>query len=423
MSTTDRIDFAGDVRIEELTIITSKGVAQDISPQVIGIEIFEDIFSPFITGNLVIKDAQELSNLLPLIGEEILRIKFQTPSLEKIHGYDGEFMVVKMEDRFHSAERELIYVLHFISKEGVVDLNKKISKGFNGKVSDIALSILQDKTILNTKKPCNVEETTNTTRYVSNFWSPVKNLRYLCETAINGSGAPSYTFFENKYGLNFVSLESLYHTTPLIQAFIWDNYTADVTSTGGSRRNIEQDYKRIIEMRTPQTYNYIDRLTSGMFGSELITYDILSKQYVHVAHTPSFDNFKHLNKYPLYSTDHVSAPRSVITYIPKYYNNFDNYDDVTNAAMVQKRKQLMAEAEAFKIEIDVFGRSDYSAGQRVYIEIPLSTQISNEDTNPIDKLHSGHYLIAAIRHTVSREKHQCTMELIKDSYMVDVNAK
>ena len=34
-----------------------------------------------------------------------------------------------------------------------------------------------------------------------------------------------------------------------------------------------------------------------------------------------------------------------------------------------------------------------------------------------DKLFSGYYLIGAINHNINREKHEVTMELIKDSLL------
>ena len=48
--------FAGDVNIEKVSITTSSGFTQEITNQVVGLQIFEDLFSPFITGSLVIKD-------------------------------------------------------------------------------------------------------------------------------------------------------------------------------------------------------------------------------------------------------------------------------------------------------------------------------------------------------------------------------
>lgn len=128
MSNVEKLSFAGDVQIRDITIITTTGFAVTITPQVATIEIYEDLFSPFITGKMVIRDSQELTNLLPLVGEEIIRIDIGTPTISSKDSYRGEFYIYKMDDRVKLAERELAYVLHFTSKECIIDVNKRYQR-------------------------------------------------------------------------------------------------------------------------------------------------------------------------------------------------------------------------------------------------------------------------------------------------------
>lgn len=417
----NKVANAGDVDVDEVTLVTVKGFAQTITPQVIGIEIFEDLFAPFTTGKIVIRDSQDLINLMPLIGEELINIRIITPSLGEKYAYKGEFVVYKMEDRVKMLEREVVYVLHFISKEAIIDVNKKISKGFSGKVSDIMFKILKEDVNLGTKKELNIEETKNSIKYVSNFWPPTKNIQYLCDSGINTNNSPSYVFFESKHGLNFVSLDSMYNGLPIYQRFISDNYSAEYYPLGGSGRSIELDYQRILEIHTPESYNYIDRLKSGLYGSEIVYMDLMTKQYVHHWYRPKFKDGYHLNEYPLWTPDVIARPKAVLIHDHTYYNNYDGYDDVTNSKIIQKRKSLLAQAEANKLSIVVYGRTDYCVGQKVRVEIPRSTQIKATDPNYLDMILSGNYLIGALRHVISRDSHQCVLELIKDSYMVNIN--
>ena len=50
---------------------------------------------------------------------------------------------------------------------------------------------------------------------------------------------------------------------------------------------------------------------------------------------------------------------------------------------------------------------------------PIESIDTSKDT--LDNMFSGNYLISAINHFIDREKHQCHIELIKDSYIVDLN--
>ena len=51
MQSSKPIRFAGDVSIDKINIVTSAGVYQDITAQVINVQYYEDLFSPFITGS------------------------------------------------------------------------------------------------------------------------------------------------------------------------------------------------------------------------------------------------------------------------------------------------------------------------------------------------------------------------------------
>lgn len=419
-ASSEKIHTAGDVTIEDVTIINVRGHAQTITPQVVGIEIYEDIFTPFMTGKIFVRDSQDIQNLLPLVGEEVVNISFKTPKIDEKHGYKGEFYIFKMDDKIKLREREVVFVLHFISKEAIIDMNKKISKAYSGKISDIVRQICTNPEGFGTKKQLNIEETSNTTKYVSNFWSPSQNLEWLTDSAINSNDSPSYVFFENKHGLNFLSLESMYTGSPIYQRFIWDNYTADISPTGGSSRDLNKDYQRVIDFQTPESFNYIDRIQSGMYGSEIIYYDLLTKQYVHTGYKPEFDKGGHLNDFPLWTSAPPASQKSVLIREHNYYNNFEGFGDVTNNKVIQKRMSLMAQAEGYKITITVFGRTDYTAGQRVYLDVPRNRQVTDK-SDDVDKINSGTYLIAAICHNITRSTHQCVMELTKDSFIVDIN--
>lgn len=414
---------AGDVDIKDITIVTSKGFTQTITPQVLGVEIFEDIFSSFITGRLIVKDSQELTNLLPLVGEEVVRLDIHTPTLPDEERIKDEFFIYKMDDKTLTAERQMTYTLYFMSKEGIIDLNKKVPKAFQGSPSDIVEELCTSELFgFGTKKLVYLEDSQNTIKYVSNFWSPTQNIQYVCDHAVNSYGSPTFIFFENKYGFQFVTLESLYTGSPIKQRFIWDNYTADISRMGGSRRDIQKDYQRVLTLEAPLSFDYIKRLRSGAYGSELITYDIMTHQYVHTSYVPTFEDSRHMNGFPLWSDSVIASPKSVLMRGHNYYNNFEGFSDVTNNKIIQKRKSILSQAEANKVIISVAGRTDYSAGQRVILEVPKRSQITEQDNDWMDKITSGVYLVSALCHTIgSTQGHGCTLELIKDSMMVNLN--
>jgi len=421
----EAIRFAGDVAFDEIRIISSNGFGQDVTNQVVAIELYEDLWSPFMSGVLALKDSLDLTNLFPFVGEEYVNIKIHTPSfVDKTKIISDQYYIYKMTNRTMSGDRNAIYELHFISREAIVDLNKATSKAYSGKCSDIARSIITSTDGLESKKNINIEDTPNGVKFIANYWPPVKSLNYTAETSANRNGAANYLFFENRTGLNFVSLDYLY-STDTIQEFIYDNYMRDFTSDGRTYRNIEKEYQRIIEINMPEVFDYMDRIRSGMYANKMTNYDLVTKKYV----VKTFDMLEdfaknsHLNEFASASNKSIRRFNAMGFTYPKYHANFNNFGDVTNSKTIQKRMSQLRQAEATKIQIVVPGRTDYTVGQKVRVKLnkfnPIEGADSPEDT--VDNMFSGNYLISGINHFINREKHQCHMELMKDSFIVDLN--
>ena len=198
----NQLRYAGDVDIQSIVLTTSKGVFQDITAQVINIQFYEDIFSPFLSGSLVLKDALDLVNVLPFIGEEFVDIEIATPTLP-VGKIKGRYHVYKMTDRLLVGDRAVAYQLHFMSVESLVDTNKKISKVYSGKISDIVTTFIRDKNEgFESEKNVYVEPTRNSIKYISNFWSPSKNIQFLAENGLSEHKSPSYVFFENRHNVS-----------------------------------------------------------------------------------------------------------------------------------------------------------------------------------------------------------------------------
>lgn len=416
------IRFAGDVSIDKVKIISSSGFYQDIAAQVINVQIFEDLFSPFITGSLIVKDSLDLVNLFPFAGEEFVELEISTPSLQR-GNIKGTFYIYKLTDRELIGDRAVVYQLHFISSEAVVDLNKKISKVYSGKTSDIVKKFVVDKIDgLESKKDVFIEPSSTNTKYISNYWTPVENITYLKELSSNNNKVPNYLFFENRDGFYFISLDTLYNTD-VYQSFVYDRYTRDDLNNSGSVKNIQEDYKRIETISIPVGFDYMDRISNGMLSSRMISYDLTKKVYTAKNYNmfSKFDKQNHLNPNAISSDRAIFRSNSLIINVPRYNGNFSGFGDVTNFKTAQEQISLMKMAEANKIQITVAGRSDYTIGQKVNVTLNKIEPISKNETDVTDKMFSGNYLISAINHYVNRERHECHMELIKDSLLLNLN--
>ena len=421
----EKIRFAGDVSIDKIEVISANGFGQEITNQVAAIEIYEDLFSPFTSGVIAVKETLDFINLFPLVGEEYVNIRVRTPSFTKVDMIiDDQFVIYKVSERIQTGDRNMVYALHFISREALVDTNKKISRSYSGKISDIVQDIVENKNYgLESSKRTNIEQTISATKFVSNYWSPVTSINYVAERATSVGYHPNYIFFENRNGFNFMSLNKLY-TSATKQTFVSDAFMREINPDGTSMRDVEEEYKRIIDINIPVVYDYLERASSGMYGSKKISYDILSKKYSvkNFDMRDSYDEHDHLNKHSPVSSKAVIRPDQLVLNSKYYYGNFNGYGDVTQNSSIQTRLSLMKQAEATKVEITVPGRTDYTVGDKVNLILNKFNTIKRTDTDDdvIDNMFSGNYLISSINHSIDREKHECVMELIKDSFIVDL---
>ena len=415
--------FAGDIKIDKLNILSHDLVTYSIKNQLVSIQIFEDVLSPFISGVLTFKDSLDFMNALPVIGQETLDVDMWTPTLKNTKArINTQFAISELKNREYVGERSVVYELSFISKEAITDLNIKISKSYSGVVSEIAQKVLQHDFVKfdKTKKLC-IETTKNSVKYVSNYWSPIRNMNFLSEYAINESGSPSYVFFENRDGFNFGSIETLAASPLITQEFKYDSSTQEVLPSGGSVRDVNRDFQRITQFSLKNGFNIIRRLNSGMVASAAFGYDITTKRF----QIKPFDYFttfpkrKHCNDFPLINNKIPYFYTAKLLMAPNPYENFSGAASNTNFSFIQQRISEIQQGSDFRIEINVPGRLDYTAGQIVRItSFQVAPLNQTESTRAqLDMIFSGRYMITAINHFITRDSHQCSIELSKDSYI------
>ena len=418
--------FAGDVSVSQLEIVGKKGKV-DVRMLMMNMTIFEDLFSPFISGNIVLNESLDLINQLPLIGEEYLEMHVYTPGFEGSpeKEFKGRYYVYKLSERMSANDRSVAYTLHFISTEAIKDVNLRLRSAQSGYCHDIIKRILVEDPIgLTSIKSVNIEDTANGIKFVANDWSPVECIQYTCAQSVSKRNIGSFLFFENRDGFNFLSLNTLYRQSTM-QSFIQDNYRRDIDSQGKGSRNPNEDYKRVTNMLIPEGFNFIERINMGMYRSNLTSYDFVTKRFKTFKYDgyTNFNAYPHLNNFPLMSGNALATAEAA------HFNNFthyglhNGYGDTSNTPFYLQRRSLLAQAEAFRVEITVPGRTDYTVGKVVDLTTYRAQPVSNrpgENAEDVDPTISGKYMVGTVTHRINAKEHTCVMQLIKDSYVTDV---
>ena len=185
------IKYAGEVELTKLVLISSSGIAIDLTELIITINMFESVFSHAMSGSILIGDTNNLAVNLPIIGQEYLRIKLNTPSLDDnaIDYSENVFVIYKIKKRVSDGQMQVLE-LQFTSPEMLKSNRTRISKSYTNTVDNIAEDILTNERYLDTKKDLFIEPTSGIRRMVVPNLHPYDILRRLATESIskeNGS--------------------------------------------------------------------------------------------------------------------------------------------------------------------------------------------------------------------------------------------
>lgn len=415
---------AGDVIIGDIILESQNGVSLNISPQVTSIEITENIFEPFTSGKITVLDGQNISNLFPLVGGEYVTISFRTPSFDEKSAYVKSFFVYAVSDKIKTAERTSMYQFKLISVDAVKDRTVRLSRTYRGQPHEVIQEIITISGLL-TSNQLVFEPAVNDLVFISNMWKPSKCIDYVCRHAYNSEGAPTFMFFEQKNSYVFVTLDYLC-AQPTTQHFFdnnWSKQAATDNANSTTAMEVGKEYQTIRRADYTTGYSHFARADQGFYGCETIGIDALTQQYVHVTNQRKFADGVHLNKYDPLPVNRPATTSVFINYVPFVTQNFEGQNQgITDTDFAYRgiRQQAFARLASTHINIQVWGRTDYTVGMVVNLSVPKEQQITATD-DPEDKLLSGRYLITSLKHIVNGGEHVCNMQLMKDSYIVDIN--
>lgn len=401
------ISFAGDFTYSKAMLTSPNGLQVSLLEMIHETMIFEDIFSPFITAELLIEDQIGLYHKIPILGEEIV-----TLTLTNVDGESGlkefDFQLYKIKDFLPKGQRGFMYRLCLISYEAIKDMNLRISKAYKGNATDIVKQLTQTEG-LQTDKKVYIEPSIGELQYISNYWQPIKNLKYLCNrTVAAASKSPSFLFFENKTGFFFYSMAALKGQEP-------------VTSLHYSERKdqeVEKGLHRVEKLYIDTGIDYIHRNQNGGFGSTVVYVDPTKKtyRYRYLDFLSAFNDQPRLNELPMSSE----------TVARRYGSTFDlnitptfvksSVKNEFSEVWYQDRLIELTSIKGFELQVEVAGDFQVQVGQTIDFHMYSGTLGDSKDLNEVfDPLISGRYLVTAVAHHVNRTRHAVMITLNKDS--------
>lgn len=445
------IQNAGDINVAEVTLICANGIQIDLIPFMVEVNITEDIFSTALYGNIVITDSLGIIENGPIIGEEYIRVDFNTPGM-KAH-INKTFRVFKISDRVVALDdKSQVFVMHFCSPEVYIDAMNKVHRTFEGRIDDVVTAIYLNQLDVarniivnpNTNQFVESEDTTslnilnqtdNNIKFTCPGWGPLKTLSWLASKAIaKDTKASDGLFFESTQGYYWGSVGTIinawkgsgkvagdYYYAPSNQR-INETGTIAVGGVQYTAPNLNRDYKIVEEFTIVDSFNTLKSNVSGYYANQVVSVDLIHKSYLYnnFDYVKDFDKYPHLDKYAPFTKGQFRNPDMVTEVAfqhPKLFDKAPANISERVSAIKQNRKSMLAGYSNIKIEVTVPGRTDFEAASVVYFGMPkMGPKDMTDKTEQYDKYMSGLYLVTCIRHKFTQQRHTMIMELVKDSF-------
>jgi hypothetical protein len=426
------LESGGEFNIIQCDLVLTTGKVVGLKASIMGLSIFEGIDQLTVTGTMTIQDAFNLASFGPIIGQEYLRLKIATPNLtggENTIDYSSNpFVVTSIDDRVPIGNGVQATTLTFCSREFVINQRARVRRTLVGSYSEIVQTMLY--TDLDSDKELYSEPSADNKKIIAPNVKPLDIIAIATKNAVSEKfNQSTYFFWESTSGFNFRTLGNMYAQTPVMSY---------LSSTAGTRtqngvRDIMAELSAIESYRITGSPDTVWNYATGIFSSELIVHDIISKSYQNHIYNYS-DNFseeQHLGTKPLAINDPDGI--SVSSFPSKQYlkptvgvgtdqsfnDEFYQYAYGSNKLelMQARNSQLSMMDSALQLSIDVVGTTVVKAGDIVKITIPSVSAVKTTKNETEDMLYNGNFLIRSLRHDfdISNSKHRMSMNVTKDA--------
>lgn len=356
----------------------------------ITINVYEDLFSPFKTGKLIILDTEDLQQLFPLVGGEDLAVNFKSKN-DKTAKYSlQQYKIYKLEKdskTYENVENRKMLILYFCSPEYLIDLNTSISKKFYNTPSATIQSFITD--IYKSKKEFSFDPAPNKVELFANFWKPTDCISYLSKKT-NVKSVADFVFYENKFGFNFKSLNIL----------LGEEYSHELITVDG--QEVLYGYDSIRQFQFNKYYNLIDAYNNGTLGNTVYGVDATNYQ-----HTKSRFN-------PITVTKHSTSLGKKVQFDSSLLGYSNTMHTFIGSDTVAIRDQILKAFSNYHLVVKLTGDSTKTVGLVVKINFRQFNKENVEDNT----IFSGNWLITNINHVVTRGgKYEQNIKLIKNSFL------
>ena len=384
----------------------------NLSAFVSEISIFESIYSPFITGRMLLNDAAGLSDRIIWAGSKVL-ITFT--SNEKVEPVTYRFVVDSIKNvESYSLDKKQTFTVEMYSEELVRAVSITTGEMFNKQSpEDMIKTILNDK--IKTEKKFIYEKTSSLDSINCANLRPFQAIDKIKKRAVSRSKkSSSFMFFENQHGYNFKTVESMLADARNNQQIKEGdrNFYLDSMSHLGVENT---SWRQILGYKKNVSQSYIETIINGGVSGKIFAYDINTGEHHEFTYddrkdSPGFDINSKSVTYKRVSIDNIKKTGDNVSgVVVAPVTGIDDLERIKKEIIV---KAFMTKILSNIVSINIYGDSRMTVGTPVKINIPI---IDNTTSVRTSEISGGVYLISKIRHVIgpALEEYNQSCELIR----------
>jgi hypothetical protein len=415
-----------------------KDILDDVRTYVNRIDIFENMFSPALTGEVYFRDTQALTNLALMRGLDQLWLQFSMRDKENLDQRKFgpfPFAIYNQSNRSPVNKASEEFALGICSPELIASTVRKISRSYvNKKPEDIIKDIVEQPYGLSSKKTFVERQTTKRPiKLVVPYMRPLEVIQLLTLQGQSDTNETNYLFFETLEGYHYTSFGRLLQIAARntkIPTIYLD--LAGQREVGNTRTRIKAEQLQVIS-----GFDILYAMSRGYFASTTIAPDVLSGvcgvEISGAGWDGAYDRRLRVNPngrdiYPkelglntpptarifVVPTTAFSAANTQLT--SKDSTITDNFI----AQTLDGRNRELLGLQSRCIRGRVAGAPELHAGSFIDVEFP--TPLNNKNTGtPFKDLASGRYIIINAKHSIVADGrrgffYETTFEAVTDSF-------
>jgi len=293
-------NIVGGAEIIELTLQSmlagsEVGVAIELKDIYSEINIYEDLFTNTLSGNIIVIDTVNLLSKMPVVGYEVIKIKYKTAMDFSDLSEDGiktlTFRVSGISPRSTTSNRKTeIYTINLVSEVFYNDLTRKVNKSYSGNIQSTVKSIFDSyivpydmnfsdyfpKPILDINS-----NIVNDYKCIIPGWSPFRSINWLLSKAFSSKKYTDVSFLlyqdSNTEKFIITTLNDLFDNSLISQVYYYGDVFANQNTETGER-NRTNIFNIAHKLSISNTFNILDNISSGLYSGSVYSHDLIKKE-------------------------------------------------------------------------------------------------------------------------------------------------